>query len=49
MKEENTVDISDGLFFPEDFAKLPKKTAIVIKKGFLMDLREKKKAKRVKK
>jgi len=31
--------IEDGLFFPDDFKKLPKKTAIYIKEGMLIDLR----------
>jgi len=34
--KRKSLKIEKGLFFPEDFVKLPKKTAIFIKKGWIV-------------
>jgi len=37
-KQSSSVPIKDGMFFPEDFAKLHKRHVIYIKKGLIIDL-----------
>ena len=37
-KESAGVPVRDGLFFPEDFAKLHRRHVIYIKKGVIIDL-----------
>lgn len=41
MKITNSMTIDDGIFFPEDFTKLPKDTIIYIVKGKIINIKTK--------